>query len=63
MNSADAVVLAVPHRAAAALLPHGAVPDSDRLPQLGESPIVNVHVVFDRRVTELELAAGVGTPV
>jgi len=60
---ADAVVLAVPHRAAAALLPHGAVPDSDRLSELGESPIVNVHVVFDRRVTELELAAGVGTPV
>jgi squalene-associated FAD-dependent desaturase len=60
---ADAVVLAVPHPVAAALLPNGAVPDSERLPQLGESPIVNVHVVFDRRVTELELAAGVGTPV
>ena len=60
---ADAVVLAVPHGAAAALLPNGAVPDSDRLPELGASPIVNVHVVFDRRVTELELAAGVGTPV
>ncbi len=60
---ADAVVLAVPHRVAAALLPNGAVPGSERLPELGESPIVNVHVVFDRRVTELELAAGVGTPV
>jgi squalene-associated FAD-dependent desaturase len=60
---ADAVVLAVPHRAAADLVPHAAMPAPERLHDLGESPIVNVHVVFDRRVTDLELAAGVGTPV
>ena len=29
--------------------------------RLGVSPIMNVHVVYDRRVTDLELAAGVGT--
>ena len=52
-----------PTDAAAALLPNGAVPGSDRLPELGESPIVNVHVVYDRRVTDLELAAGVDSPV
>ena len=30
---------------------------------LGDSPIVNLHVVYDRRVCELPFAAGVGTPV
>jgi uncharacterized protein with NAD-binding domain and iron-sulfur cluster len=30
---------------------------------LGRSPIVNVHLVLDRRVTDLELAAAVGSPV
>ena len=30
--------------------------------QLGSSPIVNVHVHFDRRVTDLRLAAALGTP-
>lgn len=31
--------------------------------RLGTSPIVNVHLVFDRRVTELAMFAGVSTPV
>jgi squalene-associated FAD-dependent desaturase len=60
---ADAVVLAVPHDAVAQLLPDGAVPDAARLVDLGTSPIVNVHVVFDHPVTDLDFAAGVGTPV
>ena len=30
---------------------------------LGSSPIVNLHVVYDRRVLEHPFAAGVGTPV
>jgi uncharacterized protein with NAD-binding domain and iron-sulfur cluster len=30
---------------------------------LGSSPIVNVHVVYDRRVCDLPFAAGVGTAV
>jgi squalene-associated FAD-dependent desaturase len=49
---ADAVVLAVPHEAAAGLLPAGADEWVDRaaLAELGHSPIVNLHVVFDRRV-------------
>lgn len=60
---ADAVVLAVPHESAPALLPAGALPDGARLELLGTSPIVNLHVVYDRVVTNLPLAAGLGTPV
>lgn len=59
---AAAVILAVPHDAAAALLPPGAVRDPSALGRLGASPIVNVHVVYDRRVTEHTIAAGIGTP-
>jgi squalene-associated FAD-dependent desaturase len=54
---AETVVLAVPHREAAALL------DRPELNELGSAPIVNLHVVYDRRVTDLAIAAGVGTPV
>jgi squalene-associated FAD-dependent desaturase len=60
---ADAVVLAVPHDAAADLVPHDAAPDAARWHELGTSPIVNVHVIFDRRVTDLPFAAGLGTEV
>lgn len=60
---ADAVILAVPHRAVARLLPPGAVDPSLRIADLGVTPIVNVHVVYDRRVTGYPFAAGHGTPV
>jgi squalene-associated FAD-dependent desaturase len=60
---ADAVILAVPHRAAAGLLPEGGLVSPARLEALGASPIVNVHVVYDRRVSAYPIAAGVGTPV
>ena len=60
---ADAVVVAVPHDAAGALLPAGTVQNQDRLGELGTSPIVNVHLVYDRPVTELPVAAGVGCDV
>lgn len=59
----QAVVVAVPHGAAAGLLPEGAVAHLDRLHELGTSPIVNVHVRYDRRVTSLDLAAAVDSPV
>jgi hydroxysqualene dehydroxylase len=61
--SADAVVLAVPHEDAATLLPPRALPGDPDLTRLGRSPIVNVHVVYDRRVTDLPFAAGLETPV
>jgi hydroxysqualene dehydroxylase len=61
--SADAVVVAVPHDRASRLLPPGSGADLAGLARLGTSPIVNVHVVYDRRVLDLPFAAGVRTPV
>ena len=60
---ADAVVLAVPHEDVSDLAPSGALPAGVEPARLGASPIVNLHVVYDRRVTEHAFAAGVGTPV
>ncbi|MGH3341879.1 MAG: hydroxysqualene dehydroxylase HpnE [Carbonactinosporaceae bacterium] len=60
--TSDVVVLAVPHSAAATLLPTGAVAGAGRLAELGAAPIVNVHVVYDRHVTDLPFAATVGSP-
>ncbi|HEX4082820.1 MAG TPA: FAD-dependent oxidoreductase [Acidimicrobiales bacterium] len=57
---ADAVIVATPPDVAAALLPAGALP---AVTGLGTSPIVNVHLVFDRHVTDLPLAAAVDSPV
>ena len=59
----DGVVVALPHTRAAAVLPEGALEDPSRLEQLGTSPIVNLHVVYDRRVTDFDLAAGIRSPV
>ncbi|TLP61042.1 NAD(P)-binding protein [Microbispora tritici] len=59
----SAVVVAVPHGQAARLLPAEAAPDRDAWAGLGASPIVNVHVVYDRPVTSLPFAAVVGSPV
>ena len=60
---ADSVVVAVPHDAVGSLLPPGTVASQDALADLGVSPIVNVHLVYDRPVTERALFAGVGTEV
>ncbi len=60
---ADAVVVAVPHDAAGGLLPPGTVAAQERLGELGTSPIVNVHLVYDRGVTELPMAAAIGSDV
>jgi squalene-associated FAD-dependent desaturase len=62
-SEADAIVLAVPHERAARLLPTGAVADPEALLSLGNSPIVNLHVCYDRRVFEHEFAAAVGSRV
>ncbi|MCY4664119.1 MAG: hydroxysqualene dehydroxylase HpnE, partial [Acidimicrobiaceae bacterium] len=58
---ADSVVVAVPHDAVAELLPPGTVAAQDRLVELGTSPIVNVHLVYDRPVTGLAFFATVGS--
>jgi uncharacterized protein with NAD-binding domain and iron-sulfur cluster len=62
---ADAVVLAVPHEAAARLIPPDALPEATVAgwAGLGASPIVNVHVIYDRPVTDLPFAAAVDSPV
>lgn len=60
---ADAVVLALPHLRAAPLLEPLLGARAGRLRALGASPIVNLHVVYDREVCEHRFAAGVRTPV
>src|SRR5439155_15702214 len=61
---ADAVVVALPHDRVAEVLPAGGRPNAaSRAALLGLSPIVNVHVVFDRPVMDLPFVAGVGSPV
>ena len=56
----DAVVVATPLRQAAAL---GAFEREADLERLGLSPIVNVHLLLDRKVTDLPIAACVDSPV
>jgi squalene-associated FAD-dependent desaturase len=60
---ADAVVCALPHDRAGALLEPSIGEEASRWSALGVSPIVNVHIVYDRQVCDLRFAAGVGTPV
>jgi hydroxysqualene dehydroxylase len=61
--SADSVIAALPHARAAALLDELAPELARRVGGLTASPIINLHVVYDRRVCDLPFAAGVGTPV
>ncbi|HXD55447.1 MAG TPA: hydroxysqualene dehydroxylase HpnE [Solirubrobacteraceae bacterium] len=60
---ADAVVVALPHDRAGALVEPLLGPHAGRPGDLESSPIVNLHVVYDRRVLDEPFAAGVGTPV
>ncbi len=60
---ADAAILALPHLRAAALLEREAATLAQRIAGIGVSPIVNLHVLYDRRVTELPFAAGIRSPV
>ncbi|MFE3500423.1 hydroxysqualene dehydroxylase HpnE [Kitasatospora sp. NPDC059146] len=59
--TADTVVLAGAQDTAAALLPPGAVPH--RLEDFGTTPILNVHVVYDRKVLRRPFFAALGSPV
>ncbi|MFF9222057.1 hydroxysqualene dehydroxylase HpnE [Streptomyces viridosporus] len=60
---ADAVVLAVPQREAYELLPAGALDAPERLLGIDTAPILNVHVVYDRKVLARPFLAALGTPV
>jgi hydroxysqualene dehydroxylase len=61
--SAEAAVVALPHARAATLLEPLLGEPARALRGLGSSPIVNLHVVYDRPVCDERFAAGVGTPV
>ncbi|HEY1919905.1 MAG TPA: hydroxysqualene dehydroxylase HpnE [Streptosporangiaceae bacterium] len=62
---ADGVILAVPAETAARLLPPGAVPagQADAWRDLGTSPILNVHAIYDRQVMAGPFTAAVDSPV
>ncbi len=57
--AAETVIVTTPPAVTAALVPEGVRPDVEAL---GASPIVNVHLVLDRRVTDLPFCATVGSP-
>jgi squalene-associated FAD-dependent desaturase len=62
--TADDVILAVPPPAAEHLAPAGAIAaEAGWSTALGSSPIINLHVVLDRRVLSDPFVAGVGTPI
>ncbi len=60
---ADAVVLAVAQREAHDLLPAGALDAPERLLEIGTAPILNVHVVYDRKVLNTPFLTALGSPV
>jgi squalene-associated FAD-dependent desaturase len=60
---ARTVIVAVPNDRVAALLPANALADPGAPARLGGEAIVNVHVVYDRPVTDLPFAAAVDSPV
>jgi squalene-associated FAD-dependent desaturase len=60
----DQVVLAVPPDVAERLLPAGAVPyEPGWSARLGSSPIVNVHVIYDRTVLDAPFVAAIDSPL
>jgi squalene-associated FAD-dependent desaturase len=62
-TDADAVVLAVQSQRVSGLLPAGAVADPSAPERLGSSPILNLHIHYDRRVLDEPFVAAVDSPV
>jgi hydroxysqualene dehydroxylase len=62
-SMAEQVVLATPPPVTERLFPSGGGLPEGWGARLGSTPIVNVHIVYDRRVMAEEFLAGVGTPV
>ena len=60
---ANSGIVAGPNERVSGILPAGALADPGAPERLGSSPIVNVHVVYDRAVTDLRFAAAVDSPV
>ena len=61
--SGEVAIVAVPPMRAATLLEPLLGASAKALRALGSSPIVNLHVLYDRPVSPLSFAAGVRTPV
>ncbi|MEV2256127.1 hydroxysqualene dehydroxylase HpnE [Streptomyces sp. NPDC050147] len=59
----ETVVLAVPQHEAHDLLPDGALDEPDRLLDIDTAPILNIHVVYDRKVLKRPFFAAIGSPV
>jgi hydroxysqualene dehydroxylase len=59
----DTVIVAAPHEDAFDAVPALATGPAAPARELGASPIVNVHVIYDRKVTDLAFAAAVDSPV
>lgn len=59
---ADAIVLAVPQRETHDLLPEGALDAPERLLEIDTAPILNVHIVYDRKVLSRPFFAVLGSP-
>jgi squalene-associated FAD-dependent desaturase len=60
---ADAVIVAVPAHVVERLLPLHALGPTVRPSELGRSPIVNVHLLYDRAVMTEPFIAGIDSPV
>jgi squalene-associated FAD-dependent desaturase len=63
MLGARSAIVALPHNRAGALVEPLLGAHCGRAADLASSPIVNLHVVYDRTVLDEPFAAGVGTPV
>jgi squalene-associated FAD-dependent desaturase len=59
----DGVVVSLPHTEAPSVLPPGSIDGQDNLGELGTSAVVDVHLVYDRPITDWELMAAHGSPV
>jgi squalene-associated FAD-dependent desaturase len=60
--AADAVVVATPPEVTQRIVPEGTLSPTVAA-GLGQSPIVNVHLVLDRQVTDVALAAVIDSPI
>lgn len=61
--TADAAIVAVPHDVVGRMLPEGSFEQHHSLSELGRSPIVNVHLLYDRKVLDQPFVAGLQSPV
>lgn len=59
----EAAIVALPHLRAAEVLPEQAGEIAERLRRIEASPIVNLHILYDRPVTDLRFAGSLESPV